>query len=348
MQTMFTSVSSEQPRYRSGAVARMAHIPVSTLRIWERRYQVIDPAVTDSGHRLYTGADVERLLLIKQLIDLGHAVGTVARLSTPALQEIADARAALGAAPALAAARPRAAMLGLGLPRRLGACALRRVGTWADLAAAEAEAAQTESAGRLGSAVGGGLQADLLIAEMPTLQPETVDRLLALKARLGVQRCIVVYGFGAELAAQRLRDAGCHLHRAPLADADLRVQVDAALAALVNTPAAPSADGEPPLDPGHAAAPPPRFDQAQLDRLAAMANSVACDCPRHLAGLVLQLGLFETYSAECLSASPADAALHADLLRLAGHARATLEAALLQVVEADGIDLAGAPADASR
>ena len=61
MQNMFTSVSSEQPRYRSGAVARMAHIPVSTLRIWERRYQVIDPAVTDSGHRLYTGADVERL-----------------------------------------------------------------------------------------------------------------------------------------------------------------------------------------------------------------------------------------------------------------------------------------------
>ena len=346
MQNMFTSVSSEQPRYRSGAVARMAHIPVSTLRIWERRYQVIDPAVTDSGHRLYTGADVERLLLIKQLIELGHAIGTVARLTTPALQEIADARAALGAAPALAAARPRAAMLGLGLPRRLGACALQRVGTWADLAAAEA--AQADRAAAQGNTPPDGAQADLLIAEMPTLQPETVNRLLALKQRLGVRRCIVVYGFGADLAAQRLRDAGCHLHRAPLDDADLRVQVDLALTALAGAPAAALAGAEPLLDPGQGAAPPRQFDAAQLNQLAVMANTVACECPRHLAGLVLQLGLFETYSTECLSAGPADAALHADLLRVAGHARAMLEGALLQVIEADGINLDSSPSNASR
>ena len=344
MQNMFTSVSSEQPRYRSGAVARMAHIPVSTLRIWERRYQVIAPAVTDSGHRLYSGADVERLLLITQLIELGHAIGTVARLSTPELQEITDARAALGAPPAVAAARPRACMLGLGLPRRLGACALQRVGTWADLAAAEA--AQADRAAEQGNPTPAGAQADLLIAEMPTLQPETVNRLLALKQRLGVRRCIVVYGFGADLAAQRLRDAGCHLHRAPLDDADLRVQVDAALAALTLDVPTPPAAGVPLPTPGQGAAPPRRFDPAQLDRLTAMANPVACECPRHLAGLVLQLGLFETYSAECLSAGPADAALHADLLRVAGHARALLETALLRVVEAEGLDLSPAPADA--
>ena len=98
--------------------------------------------------------------------------------------------------------------------------------------------------------------------------------------------------------------------------------------------------------PGQGDAPPRRFDPAQLDRLSAMANPVACECPRHLAGLVLQLGLFETYSAECLSAGPADAALHADLLRAAGHARALLETALLRVVEAEGLELSPASADA--
>ena len=343
MQNMFTSVSSEQPRYRSGAVARMAHIPVSTLRIWERRYQVIAPAVTDSGHRLYTGADVERLLLIKQLIDLGHAIGTVARLPTLALQEIADARAALDAPLAQAATRPRACMLGLGLPRRLGACALQRVGTWADLAAAEA--AQADRAAGLINTPTAGTQADLLIAEMPTLQPGTVDRLLALIKRLGVRRSIVVYGFAADQAAQRLRDAGCQLHRAPLDDADLRVQVDIALVALAGSPT-PALRGAAAADPGLGAAAPRRFNSAQLDRLAAMANPVACECPRHLAGLVLQLGQFETYSAECLSDGPSDAALHTDLLRVAGHARAMLEAALLRVIEAEAIDLAVAPADA--
>ena len=44
----------EVPRFRSGAVARRAKMPVSTLRIWERRYEVAPSAKTDTGHRLYS------------------------------------------------------------------------------------------------------------------------------------------------------------------------------------------------------------------------------------------------------------------------------------------------------
>ncbi len=329
MQSMFISGSSDQPRYRSAAVARMVRIPVSTLRIWERRYQVVGPSVTDSGHRLYSGANVERLLLIKQLIDLGHAVGTVARLPDAALQEIADARAALLAPAAPALAPARAALLGLGLPRRLGALALQRVGTWADLAAAEAALAA-------GAEPAAAIQADLLVAELATLQPASAERLLALVQRLGAPRTVVIYGFGAEVAAQRLRDAGCRLHRAPLADAELRALIGQMLVELAGerAPVAPAA-----LAPLGAPPPPRRFDDAALAQLAASANSVACECPRHLTELVLQLCSFETYSAECLQRSPADAALHADLLQVAGSARAMLEAALLRVAQAEAIPL---------
>lgn len=341
MQNMFISVSSEQPRYRSGAVARMVGIPVSTLRIWERRYQVVGPTLTDSGHRLYTGVDVERLMLIRQLIGLGHAVGTVARLPDAELQQIADARAAL-ATPAAASPQPaRLALLGLGLPRRLGALALRRSGTWADLASAEA-ALQAGPASGAGS---GAVRADLLVAEMATLQPASADRLLALKARLGAQRVLVVYGFGAEVAAQRLRDAGCRLHRAPLADAELHGLVVELLAGL---DAAGQAGGGgagavaalPAGLPAVLADPPARrFDEAGLAQLAGASSSVACECPRHLTDLVLQLGAFETYSAECQHSSPADALLHRQLQRVAGTARALLEAALVQVAEAEGLSL---------
>src|SRR3990167_8686998 len=127
MQSTFNPASSALPRYRSGAVARMGRIPVATLRIWERRYQVVGPTLTASGHRLYSGADVERLLLIKQLVDRGHAIGSPARppLAGP-----------LGGA--LPPPRPRTALIGLGLPRRLGALPLTRVATWADLSSAEA------------------------------------------------------------------------------------------------------------------------------------------------------------------------------------------------------------------
>ena len=353
MQNMFMSVSSEQARYRSGAVARMVGIPVSTLRIWERRYQVVGPTLTDSGHRLYSGADVERLLLIRQLIGLGHAVGTVARLGNAALQQIADARAALVAPPLSAPAPARLALLGLGLPRRLGRLALRRTGTWADLATAEAAFSSPGRAGPDG-AVAPPPQADLLVAEMATLQPASAERLLALKQRLGARRAVVVYGFGAEVAAQRLRDAGCRLLRAPLADAELGSLIEDLLAGLDAQAATLAAGGRPGSAPaalsgGPAGAPsladppPRRFDAAGLAQLSGASSAVACECPRHLTDLVLQLGAFETYSAECRSSNPADAALHAHLQRVAGHARSMMEAALVMVAETEAIALPGPP-----
>ena len=343
MQNKFTPASSEQPRYRSGVVARMVRIPVSTLRIWERRYQVVGPTLTASGHRLYSGADVERLMLIKQLVDLGHAIGSLARLPTAELLNTADARAALAAQP-LPAPRPSAVLIGLGLPRRLGALSLRRVAIWADLASAEAGlAARQAAADEAGTEPDGEpLQADLLVAELATLQPESATRLLALAAQLGVQRGLVAYGFGSEAAAQRLRQAGWRLNRAPLADAELRTQVAEAAAAL----RAPAGAAPPDLQ-LHLAGlpvPPRRFDDAALHQLTDASTTVACECPRHVAELVMQLAHFETYSAECAQRGPADEALHRHLLQVAGLARAMFEGALQRVAEAESLPLPPPPA----
>lgn len=344
----FTPASSEQPRYRSGVVARMVRIPVSTLRIWERRYQVVGPTLTASGHRLYSGADVERLMLIKQLVDLGHAIGSLARLPTAELLNTADARAALAAQP-LPTPRPSAVLIGLGLPRRLGALSLRRVAIWADLASAEAalatHQAEPERDGGTGAVDAAPLQADLLVAELATLQPESAARLLALAAQLGVQRGLVAYGFGSESAAQRLRQAGWRLNRAPMADAELRTQVAEAAAALQAT-----AGTAPPDLQLHLASlavlavPPRRFDDAALHQLTEASTTVACECPRHVAELVMQLAHFETYSAECVQRGPADEALHRHLLQVAGLARAMFEGALQRVAEAESLPLPPPPA----
>ena len=82
--------AAPSPHYRSGAVARMVRMPVSTLRIWEQRYKVVAPATTPTGHRLYSAADVERLALLKQLTDHGHAIGAIAALSAAQLQQVAS------------------------------------------------------------------------------------------------------------------------------------------------------------------------------------------------------------------------------------------------------------------
>ena len=50
-----------EPTYRSGTAARLAGIPVDTLRMWERRYNVVGPQVSERGHRRYAAEDVDRL-----------------------------------------------------------------------------------------------------------------------------------------------------------------------------------------------------------------------------------------------------------------------------------------------
>lgn len=187
-----------EPLHRSGAVARMLRMPVATLRVWERRYAVCAPQRSPSGQRLYTAAQVQRLALLKQLVDSGHAIGPLAALGMRALQALA---------------RTHAALISPGA------------------AAAQASAAATP-------------------------------------------------------------------------------------------------------------APPPRWRPEALADLAALSSTVACECPRHLAELLLRLGQFEAYSAECAHRSPADAALHADLGQVAGQARWLLEQALERVARQEGLLLA--------
>jgi DNA-binding transcriptional MerR regulator len=85
---------SEPPRhYRSAAVARMLRMPVGTLRVWERRYGISGAATSAAGHRLYSAADVQRLALLRQLLALGHAIGSLAPLDMAALQAVARTHA---------------------------------------------------------------------------------------------------------------------------------------------------------------------------------------------------------------------------------------------------------------
>lgn len=52
-------------KYNIKAVSNMLGIPPGTLRMWERRYQMIAPKRSESGHRLYTDEQVE---LLKKIV----------------------------------------------------------------------------------------------------------------------------------------------------------------------------------------------------------------------------------------------------------------------------------------
>ncbi|TCP58117.1 B12 binding protein [Tumebacillus sp. BK434] len=51
--------------YNIKSVAQLLNMPAVTIRAWERRYQVVNPVRSESGHRLYSEQDIEDLRWLK-------------------------------------------------------------------------------------------------------------------------------------------------------------------------------------------------------------------------------------------------------------------------------------------
>lgn len=79
----------EIPRHSIAVVSRRTGVNQLLLRAWERRYGVIVPGRTATGRRLYSDADLEKLLLLRQLTDADHRIGDVAHLPIPELRALA-------------------------------------------------------------------------------------------------------------------------------------------------------------------------------------------------------------------------------------------------------------------
>lgn len=73
-----------------GYVSSYTGLSTHVLRAWERRYNAVNPNRSAGGRRLYTQADIERLSLLKQVVDSGHAISNVACLAKTKLIELAD------------------------------------------------------------------------------------------------------------------------------------------------------------------------------------------------------------------------------------------------------------------
>jgi MerR family transcriptional regulator, light-induced transcriptional regulator len=325
-----------EPSYRSGIAARLAGIPVETLRVWERRYQIVGPRLNPRGHRLYSAEDVSRLALIRQLVDLGSPIGSVAGLPLASLRDMRSAAAAASQGVSVGSAgsfKPvRVALVGEALTEQIAR----------DGALTSTFEIVATCAGQAGAAEAlRGVAADVLAIELPALQPEAVAMVDALVQAVGARHAVVAYRFAPTAVVGALRDRGHSVVRAPLdADELERLCRDAIAPDAIHAPLGASPL---PLD----TVPGPRFDDPSLTRVARTLTTLHCECPRHLVDLLQSLGTFERYSAECANRSPADAALHRYLQRVAGSARVLFEDALVRVARAEGLALPVDPGQAS-
>ncbi|MFN7642883.1 MAG: MerR family transcriptional regulator [Burkholderiales bacterium] len=365
-----------QPLFRSAAVARRAGMPVATLRIWEQRHRAVRPATAPSGHRLYSAADVARVRLLRRLTAHGHAIGSVAGLDTGQLRRLAaslppspsgdaagtpDASGRAGSAVAASTAtvasplgRPAGALRLVVIGRAL-ATRVQRPAVARRLAAAARLVAvfDTPEAAAAGAAdaLGDGLDPpddvtplvgiDLLLWQVPDLPARMPPTLGAAGAAWRARRTVVVHRFAGAAARRAFEDEGARVLREPLDDEALGAWLAAHEARSDARPEEARDPAAPPdvRVPAAHAVPPRRFDDATLTAIAGLPLSVACECPRHVAELLMQLAGFEAYSAACASRGPADAALHAHLHQVAGRARVLFESALERVARHEGLSL---------
>jgi hypothetical protein len=178
----------------------------------------------------------------------------------------------------------------------------------------------------------------------------------------GAARLGLVYGYGTTSQRAAHAQSGIGLLRTPVDDEALHdgllrlLPVDEVPNDAASDPRAADhrVDGAPPT--GHVAegpqaadapaahlaallADPParRYGDAALADFATLSSTIACECPRHVAELVMQLSHFEAYSAGCARRDPADARLHEHLQRVAGTARALFEDALERLAVHEGL-----------
>ncbi|MFZ9563388.1 MAG: MerR family transcriptional regulator, partial [Burkholderiales bacterium] len=183
-------------RYPIGVAARLTGIQVETLRVWERRYGVIGPQVSASGRRLYAAEDLERLRLIKQLVDSGHPISSVASVPSEKLRELREvSMERIGKASEESAEMLNLRAVLVGEAQRAGrGRGLVVAGYCVDMEKAVTQFRNTE--------------ADVVIVELPSLLDLDIEEIDAIKKTVGARLVVVLYRFGASSTVRNIRKAG--------------------------------------------------------------------------------------------------------------------------------------------
>jgi MerR family transcriptional regulator, light-induced transcriptional regulator len=320
------SVSSigQKGQFRSGVAARLAGVPVETLRVWERRYGITGKSQDVGAHRLYRQEDIDRLILIKRLVDLGQSIGTIAQLDIPALEKIQSSLITLSKTGRNRSAhRPtQIALIG----SVLGSSVFKE--------ALESErlkvSAQATSLSQLETAHATA-ELDALFIEVPTLLDNTAEEIRQSAELFGIKRIVLFYRFAPNALIRKLRLRGYSVVRMPfdvqevvmLCSALLNRELPADVAALERAAEEDTSD--------------PKFSTETLLRLTQAKSGVYCECPSQLADLLISVTAFERYSAQCASQTPEDAALHRQLESDAAKVRKILEASITEVIRHEKI-----------
>jgi len=304
-------------QYAIGVVARRTQTHPETIRVWERRYELIVPGRSETGRRLYSENDIAKLTLVKRLTELGHSVSSLAKLSNDDLRDRLNASLA---------SEPSKYTEQLSKLRVVFANDALRLRLSRDLLIHEDITVVDFPNKNLSSVME--QRADIVIVDLVTLNEESLSDVRHYLSETGCESALVIFNFGTKKSILELEDAGVVCLKGSVAAAEIYRACRSIKPTLSNS--------RPALNQPVTS---PRFTNEQLSRIAALTSKIACECPNHLAELIINLTAFEKYSSECANRNEEDAQLHSQLNQAAGASRLILEESLIRLMEIECIEV---------
>jgi methanogenic corrinoid protein MtbC1 len=102
-------MTEQEERHPIQVVSRRTGLTPELLRAWERRYKAVLPTRSPGNRRFYTDNDIDRLLLLRGLIDAGRSIKQIAHLPSNELARMLseDRKAVADAGGVRRSKRPR-------------------------------------------------------------------------------------------------------------------------------------------------------------------------------------------------------------------------------------------------
>ena len=292
--------------YRIGTVASLTGLSVERLRAWERRYD-ISPAHKEGKTRFYSRSQLDRLKLIKHLIDQGQAISSLATLSSDQLAERVTApppEPVLHSmhAPKVGLVGPNLVMLEQQVQQDEPRRRLEVVSRWANMEAFVSEVNATD-------------RPQVLILQLPVLSLHVIDKAREIFPKAKI---VSIYQFATAQNISKVQEQDIPTLKWPVTWAEIEHTV-------ISEAGMSSHSGR---------NVPRRFSDEELIAIAAESDDPT-HCPEHLIEAINQLNAFATYAEQCSVATP-----NGQVYRLvhndASQARAQLETALESLIASTG------------
>lgn len=304
--------------YKIGSVSSTTGIPAVTIRMWERRYKAVEPYRSETGLRLYSDNDIQRLLAMRACVSAGDAISQVANLPLSELQSRAKS---ISPQKKHLTEPVKVVLLGYWLMTALTnkISLLDVIGRQSSL----------DDLGEISPELS---LADLLIIEVDYLSNSSPVLIKSLRKKFPIAKILFIYRVASERLISQYEVQGLLTAKGPMSDEQL-VRVVTSVFSNPSEPKALSGAEQALLQ----TIPERLFSESELAIQRARSNVVRCECPRHVTELIGSLNAFESYSENCANTSAADAQLHASLHALTAEARSLMESALQMLIEHEEI-----------